>query len=163
MKMRGSSQERKKQKEDKTREDHVRISSTSWWHANYRHVLLPIGLVPCFLYYTVGHLFPTFVHRSSYLPLLFPLVLFSATPLVAPPPPIPLDTTHGGCVALPSQPSLSLVPPHHEPFVCFKDPPVSLPRLFGCSGPQHGLNSKHQGGKFRFTLRWLGTPRGLRL
>ena len=111
-----------------------------------------VGLVLC---YPVCHLLPTFVYCSFPStppvppPLRVPLVGFYATLPVAPPLPIPLDTTHGGCAALSTQLSLILVPPHHEPFGCFEDPPVSTSRLFGCSGPQRGLNSKHQGGKFR--------------
>ena len=94
-----------------------------------------VGLVPC---YSVYHLLPTFVHRG-----------FPSTPPVAPPPPFPLGTTHGRSPALSTQLCLILVPPHNEPFGCFKDPPVPLPRHFCCSGPQSSLNPKNQGDVFR--------------
>ena len=111
-----------------------------------------VGLVHC---YPVCHLLPTFVRRSFPStppvppPLSIPLVVFSATCPVAPSPPIPLDTIHSGSAAMPTHLCVSLVPPHQEPFVCYKDRPVPLPRRFGCSGPQRGLNSKYQGGNLR--------------
>ena len=49
------------------------------------------------------------------------------------PPPICLvhhDPTHGECAALSSQLCLTHVSPHHNPFGCFKDSPIRLPRLF---------------------------------
>ena len=115
---------------------------------------LLVGLVPC---YPVCRLLPTFAHRrfpSTPVPPLAPVSLigFPSTPPVARPPPSPWGTTHGGCTALPTQLCLILVPLHYEPFGCFKDPPAPLPRLFCCSGPQRGLNFKHQGGVFRWSF-----------
>ena len=96
-----------------------------------------VGMVRC---HPVCDLLPTFS------PTAVSLLLYSSC---CPPPPIPLDTTRGERAALPTQLCIILVPLHHEPFGCFEDPPVPLPRLFCCSGPQRGLNSKHRGGKFR--------------
>ena len=111
------------------------------------------GPVSC---YPVCRLLSTFAHRGfPYTPPVappppIPLVGFPSTPPpVASPSPLPLGTTHGGCVALPTQLCLILVSPCHEPFGCFKDPSVSLPRNFCLSGPQRGINSKHQGRVFR--------------
>ena len=41
----------------------------------------------------------------------------------------PLDATHNGCVAFPTQFRLILVPPDHEPFGYFQDPPGPFFRL----------------------------------
>ena len=65
-------------------------------------------------------------YSSCSPPPRLPLVGFRSTPPVTPPFPIPLDTTHGGCAALPTPRCLILVPPHHGPLGCFED----LPRLF---------------------------------
>ena len=43
---------------------------------------------------------------------------------------------------------LVLVPPDHEPFGCFEDPPVPLARLLCANGSKRGLSSKHQRGVF---------------
>ena len=62
-----------------------------------------VGLVPCC---PVCHLLPTFVYGS--FPSTSPVPLHSRIPLVGfPPTPLSLDTTHGGCAALPTQLSLS--------------------------------------------------------
>ena len=108
--------------------------------------------MPC---YPVCRLLPTFVHRGfPYTPSVtplprIPLVWFPSSRPVASPPPFPLGTTYGACAAMPIQMCLILVAPHHEPLGCFKDPPVAHPRIFRCSRPQRGLNSKNQGGVFR--------------
>ena len=119
-------------------------------------------MVPC---YPVCHLLPTFVHRGfpptppAAPPPRIPFFGFPSTPPVALPPPVRLGTTHGGFPALSTQLCLTLVPPHHEPFGCFKDAPVPLPRLLCCSGPQRCLNSKHQGGNFRCPFGGLELPK----
>ena len=93
---------------------------------------LLVSLAPC---YPACHLLPTLVHRGfpSTPPVpsapRIPLVGFPSTPPVVVPPPVPLGTTHGGFPAPSTQLCLILVPHHHEPFGCFKDPPVPLPRL----------------------------------
>ena len=61
------------------------------------------------------------------------------------PSPIALGNTQGRFPALSTQLCLIIIPPHHEPLGCFKDPPVPLPRLVNCSGPHRGLNSKTKG------------------
>ena len=87
-----------------------------------------VGLVPC---YPVCQLLPTFVLLFAPLPA-FPWSGFLPLLLLSPLPPFPwaLPTTHGGCAALPTQLCLIPVPPHHEPFGYFEDPPVPPPRLF---------------------------------
>ena len=96
-------------------------------------------------------------------PATIPLVGLPFTPPVAPPPSISLVTTHGGCTALPTQLCLNAVLPHHEPFGCFKNPPVPLPRVFCCNGTLCGLDLQTPSGSVPLTLRWLGTPPGLQL
>ena len=108
------------------------------------------------LCYPVCHLLVTFIYFCipstplvTALPPRILLVVFPSTLPVPPPLPIPLDTTHPGSPALCTQMCLIFVPPLHEPFGGYKDPPVPIPRIFRCSGSQRGLNSKHQGGVFR--------------
>ena len=62
------------------------------------YLLLIVGLASC---YPVCNLLPPFVNRFPY-------------DSVPPPLPIPLDTTHNGCLVLPTQCRLILVPPDHE-------------------------------------------------
>ena len=130
-----------------------------WSYLLWSPVILIVGLVPC---YPVRRPIPTFAHRgfpstpSCGPPSLHPLGRASITPPVASTPCIPLDTTHGGCAALPAR---LLVPLHHEPFRCFEDPPVPLPRLCCCSVPQRGINPKHGGGVFRWLLGGSGLPK----
>ena len=109
-----------------------------------------VVLVPWF---PVCHIVSTFFHRrfpSTPSPSRMPSVGLIFTPPAAPPPHIALDTTHGECAAKPIQLCLLLAPPHREQFGCFEDPPGSRRRLLCCSGPQCGLNFKHQGGKCRW-------------
>ena len=107
------------------------------------YLLLTVSLVPC---YPVCNLRPTFVHRGfPYSPLVPPLYalhrsgFFHSTCC----PPFPHSLVHHlrRISALPAPLCLNLVLPHHEPFGCFKDSPVPLPRRFGCSGPQRDLST----------------------
>ena len=106
-----------------------------------------VGLVPC---YPVCHFLPIFVHRSfPSIPPAPPPYPHSLGRIFCHPSCPPLNDTHGGGAALPPQLVLILESPHHEWIGCFEDPPVPIPRICCCGGPQRGLNSKHQGGKFR--------------
>ena len=107
--------------------------------------------------YSACHLLPSFVQHGfpSTLPLApptrIPLVGFPSTPPVAPPSPQspghrPRRIPGAVYSAVPHPRATS---PHHEPFGCFRDPPVPLPRIFCCSGPQRGLDYKRQAGVFR--------------
>ena len=103
---------------------------------------------------------PRFPFYSSCCPPAphIPLVTFPPTPPVAPPTPIFLGTTHGGCAALPTQLCLILVPPCHEPFGCFKDPRIPLPRFFLPQWTTARSQLQTPRGSVPLTLRWLGTP-----
>ena len=111
------------------------------------HLLELLGLVPC---YPSCRLLPTFVHRG--LP---------STPPVAPTLPVALDATHSGCAALPTPPCLINVLLRHDPFGFLRGPPVPLPLLLCCSGPQRSPLQITKG-DVPLILRWLGTPQGRR-
>ena len=70
---------------------------------------------------------------------------------------------HGGCAGLwPAQLCLILVPPHHEPFGCFKKSPVAPPTCFvSCGRPQRS-QLRTSRGRAPLIFRWLETPQGLR-
>ena len=138
--------------EEWAEKDYVRTSCTSWRHEKHRHDPLPCrpgALLPCLSSPPKFRPPPFPVYFCFPPPPRIAMTGVAYTPHVAPLPPSPLDTTHGVCAALPIQLWLRLVPPHHQPFGCFEDPPVPLSRLVCCSGPQSGPNSTHQGGKLR--------------
>ena len=95
-----------------------------------------VGLVSC---YPVCLVLPAFANRG-----------FSAT--FMPLRPTPLGTTRIGCVAIPAQCRLMLMPPCHDVFCCFEDSAIPLARLLSCNGPHLGLHPKHQLGVFRGPL-----------
>ena len=71
---------------------------------------------------------------------------FLQTRFPYPPSPLPLlsalSTMHPGGAALRARFCLLYVSPGHEPFGCFEDPPVPLPRLLCCMDPQCGFKPK---------------------
>ena len=107
-------------------------------------LLVVFGLVSCC---PICRHPPAFVRhgfRSIYVvpPPRIHSARFPSAPGLAPSPPFPLDTFHGGWHALPTQLCLVVAPPHHEPYGCFKDTRLPLSRLFCDSGPQiDDLNS----------------------
>ena len=79
---------------------------------------LIVGMVPCYRMSFLHTFFPytaqyPFYSSSPRIPLVDG---FCSSPPVGLPPPIPLDTTHGGSPALYAQCCPILVPSHHEPF-----------------------------------------------
>ena len=119
------------------------------------------ALLPCLPFPSYFRLpqFPIYQVLLLPPPPRIPSVRLPSTPPIAPPRSNPLGATRGGFLALSTQLCLNLVPPHHEPFGCFKDPIVPFPLLFRCSGPQRSLNSKHRGGVFRLPFGDSDSPK----